>query len=257
MTSPPGYPTLVEANISGVADPATPSSPDAERVLESLREFAAEVAHEGRRADLLRDLAIRLRSLLGVAGAGVSIVHSNRLVSEAADGYEVPSLERLVDSTLGGPTTDAATVGRSVVVDDLRTRAGDWPTYAAAAERAGISAVAAIPITATKVLGVLTLVSTSPRPWLEFDLKVIGVFAEVAAGYLVHANERLADSQRIEQLEEALESRIIIEQAKGVLMATRNIGPDAAFAILRKHANDHRVSLRHTAESVVTMGLRL
>ena len=93
----------------------------------------------------LRDLAVRLRSLLGVDGTIVGIVRSNRLVSEAADGYQVPSLERLVDSKLGGPTTDAATVGRDVVVDDLRTRAGDWPTYAAAAERAGVSAVAAIP----------------------------------------------------------------------------------------------------------------
>jgi AmiR/NasT family two-component response regulator len=79
----------------------------------------------------------------------------------------------------------------------------------------------------------------------------------VAAGYLVRANERLGDNQKIQQLEEALESRVLIEQAKGVLMATRGIGADEAFAMLRKHANDHRVSLRHTAESVVTMGLRL
>jgi transcriptional regulator with GAF, ATPase, and Fis domain len=240
-----------------MADPATRASPDAERVLESLREFAAEVAREGRRNDLLRDLAVRLRSLLGVDGTIVSILHSNRLVSEAADGYQVPSLERLVDSKLGGPTTDAATVGRDVAVEDISTRAGDWPTYAAAAERAGVAAVAAIPIMANKVLGVLTLVSTSPRPWIDFELKATGVFAQVAAGYLVRANERLGDNQKIQQLEEALESRVLIEQAKGVLMATRGIGADEAFAMLRKHANDHRVSLRHTAESVVTMGLRL
>ena len=240
-----------------MADPAEHASPPySERVLDSLREFATAVAQEGRRNEPLRDLSVRVRSLLGVDGTSVGIVHSSRLVAEATDGFQVPSLERLVDAKLGGPTTDAATVGRSVVVDDLRSRAGDWPTYAAAAERAGIHAVAAIPIMAKRVLGVLTLFSASPRQWIDFDLKAAGVFAEVAAGYLARVNERLADSQKIQQLEEALESRIIIEQAKGVLMATRDVGADEAFAILRKHANDHRVSLRHTAESVVTMGLR-
>jgi AmiR/NasT family two-component response regulator len=78
----------------------------------------------------------------------------------------------------------------------------------------------------------------------------------MAISYLVHAQE--LDRQRAinEQLREALDSRIVIEQAKGVLATERHIPVDEAFEVLRRHARSHSATLRSVAEAVVRLGLR-
>jgi AmiR/NasT family two-component response regulator len=82
------------------------------------------------------------------------------------------------------------------------------------------------------------------------------VLADIATGYVVHASE-LNRTRRInEQLQAALESRVLIEQAKGLLAGERSITLDQAFAILRAHARSRNASLQSVAQAVVELGLR-
>ena len=73
---------------------------------------------------------------------------------------------------------------------------------------------------------------------------------------MLHASELDRERRTVEQLQGALDSRVVIEQAKGILAAENKISIDQAFALLRRHANDRNATLRAVAEAVVQLGLR-
>jgi AmiR/NasT family two-component response regulator len=82
------------------------------------------------------------------------------------------------------------------------------------------------------------------------------VLGDMAASYVANASDLEQSRRTTEQLREALESRIIIEQAKGMLASEYRISVDQAFVVLRDHSRRHGASLRGVAEAVVTLGLR-
>ncbi len=106
----------------------------------------------------------------------------------------------------------------------------------------------------TKV-GALNLYSDQLRDWSGDDLAIAQVLADMATGYLVNGSERDKHQRLNEQLQHALDSRIVIEQAKGMLAVTHHISVQAAFDLLRGHARRHHASLRSVAEAVVNLGL--
>jgi AmiR/NasT family two-component response regulator len=94
------------------------------------------------------------------------------------------------------------------------------------------------------------------REWSETDIQVTQVLTDMAASYVVNATD-LAQSLLVTgQLREALETRVIIEQAKGVLAAELGCSVDEAFGVLRDHSRSHNASLRSVAHGVVHLGLR-
>jgi hypothetical protein len=105
-------------------------------------------------------------------------------------------------------------------------------------------------------IGTVDLYSAARRDWCTGNLRAAGILADMATGYLVQARELDRQGRIVGQLREALDSRIVIEQAKGVLAAERRISVDEAFEVLRRHARNHAVSLRSVAEAVVSLGLR-
>lgn len=130
--------------------------------------------------------------------------------------------------------------------------------YARAARQAGIAAVAGIPMRLDgERIGVLALHNANPRDWPEEDLDAARVLADVATCYVISAS-RLDRQRRVsEQPQEALDSPVIIEQAKGVLAAQHGISVDSAFELLRRHARNRNATLRAVANAVVNLGLRL
>jgi len=78
----------------------------------------------------------------------------------------------------------------------------------------------------------------------------------MATAYVAHASALQQSRRLTEQLQEALDTRIVIEQAKGMLAAERKISVDDAFEVLRAHARPHHASLRSVADAVVNLGLR-
>jgi len=215
---------------------------------------------------LAADLVSRMVSLLGVTGAGVSVARAGRVEFVAAWGAEATELERFQERQ-SGPCVDAIRRGEVMAVADLgqmpetvdevehaRER---WRVFAKRAAHTGIVALAVLPFRPRqRGLGALSLYDASARGWTEQELAIAGVFADLAATHVFTAT--VLDRQRtaIEQLQGALDSRIIIEQAKGMIAEQRGIGVDEAFVLLRKHANDHHAGLHATAEAVVHMGMR-
>jgi GAF domain-containing protein len=219
-------------------------------------EFAQTLARGATISDLLGDCAERATAVLGVAGAGVSVLESGQFRFVAATDDRFADLERVQEAVQAGPCADACQTGKIVTVGDLAESSPGWGRYEQAARDAGIVAVAAIPMRGGENIGALDLFSTVRRDWRPEDLGAAVILADMATGYLIAARE-LEELRRVnEQLREALDSRIVIEQAKGVLAAERNISVDQAFEVLRRHARSHSVSLRSVAQAVVSLGLR-
>jgi GAF domain-containing protein len=185
------------------------------------------------------------------------VLESGLLRCAAATEDRAATLERVQEEGQAGPGVDACRTRMAATVTDLSQAPRGWGRYQQAARGAGIAAVASVPMRhGDESIGALDLYSASRRDWPAADLGVTGILADMATGYLVHARE-LDRQERINgQLREALDSRIVIEQAKGVLAAERRISVDEAFEVLRRHARSHSTSLRSVAEAVVSLGLR-
>jgi GAF domain-containing protein len=133
-----------------------------------------------------------------------------------------------------------------------------WPDYVIAAKTAGIQAVAGIPMLAEgEAVGAVNLYDSQPRNWSAEDLRVASIFASIATGYLAHASAARQQQRTSEQLQQALNTRLIVEQAKGVLAAKRETTVDDAFQMLRKYARDNRARIHDVSLAVVKGDLLL
>jgi GAF domain-containing protein len=152
------------------------------------------------------------------------------------------------------------TSGQPTTVSDLDNAEASqrWPEYTQAAKVAGIRAVAGVPMLAEgSAVGAVNLYSNLPRSWSHEDLRVASIFANIATGYLLHASAVRQHQRTAEQLQQALTTRLIIEQAKGVLANQREISVDEAFALLRKHSRDRNTRIHEVARNVISGDLRL
>lgn len=231
-------------------------SADPTLLLEVLEEFARKLGEPFEITDALHDLVRRVTQVLGVTGAGVSLVEHGDLRFVTADDERVSALERLEERHGVGPSVDATDAGELVVAGDLRHERARWPDYVEEALAVGIESAVAVPLRAADVEGALTLYGTDPHAWTDAELQVARVLGDVVTSYVVNASRLDQQRRVIEQLTRALESRIVIEQAKGIIAAHRDVSIDEAFRILRKHANDHNAGLHPTANAVVSLGLR-
>jgi AmiR/NasT family two-component response regulator len=106
-------------------------------------------------------------------------------------------------------------------------------------------------------VGALNLYSPEAREWSDEDIGVAAVLADMATSYVVNASKLRQQEQLSEQLQEALNSRIIIEQAKGIVSQRRAISIDQAYQLIRSHARNNDASLRKVAEAIVAVGLKV
>jgi len=223
----------------------------------TLSEFAATLVKDFSISDVLHDLAERATAVVGADGAGVSVQHADRLRFATALDERCSGLERVQEHEQAGPCVDALEAGEVVAVADLAEAAYGWGGYGRAAREAGIAAVLGVPMRLDgEKIGTLNIYSNTRRDWSGEDVDAARVLADIAASYVINAS-KLAQQRRLnEQLQEALDSRLVIEQAKGILAAERGISINEAFEVLRRHARSHRAALRSVAEAVVSLGLR-
>jgi AmiR/NasT family two-component response regulator len=106
-------------------------------------------------------------------------------------------------------------------------------------------------------IGVLNLYSTEPRAWSDEDIGLAELLADVAISHVVNASRLCPQGQLTEQLQEGLESRIVIELAKGITSSQQGITADQAFQRMRRHARRNHTSLRLVSEAIVGVGLRV
>jgi AmiR/NasT family two-component response regulator len=110
---------------------------------------------------------------------------------------------------------------------------------------------------ADQIIGSLNLYSTEPRDWSDRDIGVAAVLADVATSYVVNASKLRQQEQLSAQLQEALDSRIVIEQAKGITAHKHAVTVEQAYQRMRRHARNNNASLRQVADAIVAVGLQV
>jgi GAF domain-containing protein len=157
-----------------------------------------------------------------------------------------------------GPCVDCLTTGRTLEVADIDAVREQWPVFAETARAAGIGAAVAVPIIVggRSIAGINVFLDT-PGHLTPSEVAVIEALARVAA---VTLEQRQAGDDRAAlavQLTQALESRVVIEQAKGYLAYQHSTSPASAFGLLRNHARSTRLPFRDIAQGVVARTLSL
>ncbi len=201
---------------------------------------------------VLHELARSGASSLGMRSAGVSLcVEGRPKLADALDGTSA-ELGEAQESLDDSPCADALRTARPVVAEDLTRAPGRWTAYEEVARRFGVVSLASVPLCGDgRVLGTVDLYDTAARPWTSQDLSAVRLLNDMATAYLAHSTALDASRRLADQLQHALASRVVIEQAKGVISAVRQISVDEAFDRLRQHARDHRAKLHDTARQVV------
>ena len=227
--------------------------------LQTLSRFAVVLPGRYDLEATLTELTESLTSVLGLSGSGVTMAdEGGRLRFVTAVSQASGDLERNQEQQQAGPCRDAFDTGEVVRVTDVRKESSRWPEFSATAARLSVAGVAGIPMRlADKVIGALNLYSSEAREWTDEDIAVAGVLADVATSYVVNASKLRQQEQLSEQLQQALESRVIIEQAKGITAQQKSVSVDDAYQLMRRHARNNNASLRVVAEAIVAVGLHV
>ncbi|MGH8886539.1 MAG: GAF and ANTAR domain-containing protein [Egibacteraceae bacterium] len=169
--------------------------------------------------DLLYQLIDQAIEVLDVTAAGLSVAHpAGRLRFVSLTHHLLMPVKNRQIEIRQGPGRDAYHTGEPVFVADLN-KVDTWPAYTPAALRAGCQAVASLPLKAEGAcIGALTLYCDLPRCWTDHDIAVAQLLADMATVYIINASSLNHSPQLAEQLRNALRSRVVIEQAKGMLV---------------------------------------
>ena len=203
--------------------------------------------------DLLTMLADRCVELLDVTAAGLMLVSPQgdlRVVASSSEAMRVVELYEL--QTLEGPCLDAYGSGIAVVNQDLTEASERWPRFAPVALQAGFRSVSAVPMRLRRSsIGALNLFRSDEAPIERIDLLSAQALADVAT--IAILQHRAASEAQVlnEQLQHALNSRIVIEQAKGMVGERAGLDMEQALALLRTHARSHNARLTDIAHAVI------
>jgi GAF domain-containing protein len=207
--------------------------------------------------DLLDQLVNACVHLLGVTAAGLLLDdQKGNLALVASSSEETRLLELFVLQSNEGPCLDCVRTGIAVTSGSLDDEASRWPVFVPAAHLAGFRSVAAMPLRLRdQTIGGLNLFLDEPRLIPDADRSLAQAFADVATIGILQQRSLHRSHVLSEQLQNALTSRIAIEQAKGVLAERNDLSMDAAFDALRRHARDHNLKLTAVANDVVNARL--
>jgi GAF domain-containing protein len=161
-------------------------------------------------------------------------------------------LEMFAVAIDSGPCIECVRTGEVVISADVDADAARWPRFAAGASEAGFRATHGVPMRLRdNVIGVLTLLHTEPHRLTAPDARVAQALADSATIGLLHERAVRQAEGVSAQLEHALESRVAIEQAKGVLSQAAGVSPGDAFTVLRAYARRNGRRLSELASQVV------
>ena len=212
---------------------------DRRAVTRALRGLADAAPAPGDLPAVLQQLVDTARTVLGVDGIGLTLAGEDGRPRSLATTDAVAQLLEQVQQEFGdGPSLAASTQGEPVAVTDLGADPR-WIPLAAVVAQVSVRAVASVPVRLGGVVGgALNAHATTSRAWTPEELGRLEAVAELAAGLLA-GGVRLAHSQaEVGQLRHALTSRILIEQAKGVLAAQEGLDDNGAFQRLRRQARN-------------------
>ena len=207
--------------------------------------------------DLMHTLGERCVELFEVDAAGIILRDTrHRLVAVASTSSEADLSELFALQNDEGPCLDCVSTGERVVNVGLDEAARRWPNFVAKVNEYGFVTTHAFPLRLRgDVLGSINLFCRSTGTLSTEDVTVVQGLADIATIALLHQRVVRHHEVLSEQLQSALNSRIVIEQAKGVLAERAGIGVGPAFELMRAHSRRERRLLRETAEDVISGAL--
>ena len=206
---------------------------------------------EGTIADTLHRVAVLAdETVAGSAMVGLTLEIDSRLATPVFTDEDAPEVDAEQYRSGAGPGLDAYRHARPYRIDSTREERR-WPEFAAACVTRGILSTLSLPIgSAGEVVGAVNFYARDERAFGASDEEVAARFAVQAATVIVNTRAYWDARELGEQLTEALASRVVIERAKGVLMAAGHTG-DEAFDLLRRASQRENRKVRLVADDVV------
>jgi GAF domain-containing protein len=225
----------------------------AQRVAEVFVEVSDTLVDDFDFVDFLHMLTLRTAELAGASIVGLVLADPHRhLHFMAASQEDAKLLELFQLQNDEGPCLDCFHTGQPIAVSDLDAAAERWPRFAPAALAEGFAAVHALPLRLREeIIGALNLFSGQSGDLSAEDLQVAQALADVATIGILQERAIQHSETLIEQLQGALNSRIIIEQAKGVLAERGGVDMDHAFRQLRAYSRNTNTGLARVARDLV------
>ena len=209
--------------------------------------------------ELLQSLVETCHDLLDVSEGGILLADDSGELEVVASTSEATSLvETMQLDAEEGPCWECFRTGKVVSVTSLDAADAPWPRFARVAREQGFRSVHAVPLRLREtVIGTLNLLRHEPGELNERDVRVAQALADVATIGIVQ-ERTLRESAVVQaQLQSALTTRVVIEQAKGVLAHTHDVSTDEAFELMRSHARRTRTRLADVARGLVERRLTL
>jgi GAF domain-containing protein len=207
--------------------------------------------------DFLHVLAIRCVELLDAAEGGLLLSDQRGGLRVMASSTERARLLELFElQNEQGPCLDCYRSGEAVMVTDLEEEVVRWPLFAPEALAAGFRSVVSLPMRCrSQVIGALNLFRLEPGPLGPDDMAAGQAMADVATIGILQQRAAKESMRLVEQLQSALNSRIVLEQAKGVLAERAQTSLDEAFKRMRSFARSNNRLLHDVALEVISGGV--
>jgi GAF domain-containing protein len=230
-----------------------------QRLLETFVTLADTLIDDYDVVDLLQFLVDACRDVLDTTAAGILLADARGDLEVVASTSEASRLVEMMQlSAEEGPCIDSFRSGRRVSVPDIETSKDEWWQFRGSALAQGFRSMDALPLRLRDAtIGTLNLLRSAPGAAPEESISAAQAFADVATIGILHERTLRESAILSEQLQAALNSRIIIEQAKGVVSHTRGVSIDEAFTLMREYARSHSVGLSIVAARLVDRSLRL
>lgn len=224
-----------------------------DRLLDAVHTFSQALLDPVDLEDLLDRLVEQAMSTLSAEGAGILLADRHGDLGYASSSSSlVAQIERLQEKEQTGACYEAFATNRVIAAADLGEEEGRWPEYTARALGLGLRSVLGVPLNVGgRTIGVLNIYRVEPGDWTDDEVMAGEVLGALGAAYILNAFQLRAQHDVTEELQTALESRGIIERAKGLLMAAEDIDAETAFQALRQASMDSNRKLRDIAQDIV------
>ena len=229
----------------------------AREVRQALHELGDLRYNVGDLDDALRRIVHATHKLFAVDGAGLMLIDPDQLLRNVADSDgRVDHLEELQIEHGEGPCIDAFDDKQLVHATDLAEEKR-WPDFSPAAVERGLRAVLASPIPYNQMaIGVVTVFSSDVHPWSPEGELALVAFTDLAALTIANTMQSEQRGELAAQLQRALDARVVIEQAKGAMVARDGISPGQAFERMRRQARAERRRVVEVAREIMITARR-
>jgi GAF domain-containing protein len=209
--------------------------------------------------ELLNTLVVECTEILNVDAGGLMLADgSGRLQLMASTSEDADLVETMQLASDSGPCIECFTTGAPVSVADMAEIEERWPEFFAAAMAGGFGSAHATPLKLRgEIIGTLNLFATRSGDLTEADIALAQALSDVATISLLQERFSRESNVVAEQLQNALNSRITIEQAKGMLAHSHSLSMGEAFALLRAYARSNNLTIRAVAEGITEREISL